>query len=482
MPTTSDLPRLYRDTRPNIGIVHLGPGAFFRAFNAVFTDEAMRATGGDWGICAVSLRSAAARDALQGQDCLFHSVTLDPDGVRPAVIGSIVDVLVAPDDPEAVLNIMTRPETKIVSMTITEKGYCFDPATGGMDNNHPDIQHDLDTPHAPKSAVGFIVQALRMRRDQGSAPFTVMACDNMPDNGAVARRVVLEFAQKNDTELAAWIAENGAFPSTMVDRITPATTLKDIEDVGRLTGKYDPAAVFHEPFRQWVIEDKFVDDARPEWHLAGAEIVDDVAAHEAMKLRCLNGAHSTLAYLGYLAGHHSVSAALQDPLFRALLDRLWRDEIIPSLSPPVGVDVQKYCNDLAVRFANPSIHHKTWQIAMDGSQKLPQRLLATVADNLEANRPIDMLALAVAGWMRYVGGVDDAGDEIDVRDPMAIDLRAAFDGEKGVTGQVAVFMKMRSIFPTTLAQNVTFIGAVETALERLTLIGVRKTLEQEFGT
>jgi len=264
----------------------------------------------------------------------------------------------------------------------------------------------------------------------------------------------------------------------MVDRITPATTDDDVAEVARLTGYYDPAAVFHEPFRQWVIEDTFVEGARPDWHLVGAELVQDVAAHEAMKLRCLNGAHSTLAYLGYLSGHTTVSATMADPLFRSLLKTLWRNEIIPSLTPPQGVDMHAYCDDLATRFENPRIHHKTWQIAMDGSQKLPQRLLATISDNLQAGRPSAALTLAVAAWMRYVSGTDENGADIDVRDPLARQLSEAAHSAPTAAQKVTAIMNLGSVFPTELSQNPTFQSNLSVALDTLTTHGARAAIKR----
>lgn len=465
-----DEPRLKRSGEaPKVGIVHLGPGAFFRAFNAVYTDEAMANAVGDWGICAVSLRSPTARDQLDPQGGAFTSVTLSEDGPKPRVIESISRVLVAPEDPNAVVDAMADAGVKIVSLTITEKGYCHEPATGALNRTHPDVVHDLANIAAPRTAVGFIVAALAKRHAAGGKPFTVLSCDNLPSNGALARGTVLDFARAYDPALADWIAENVPFPATMVDRITPATTDADVEKLAEIAGYHDPACVFHEAFRQWVIEDDFA-DGRPAWDSAGAQFVKDVDAHELMKLRCLNGTHSTMAYLGYLAGLETVGDVVRDPDFAGLCEKLWHEEIIPTLPQPDGEDLPAYCATLMDRFKDTSIRHKTWQIAMDGSQKLPQRLLGTIADNLAQGHLPNGLILAVAAWMRYVGGTDEKGDPIDVRDPMADQLKAA-DGVFDLLG-------FRDIFSETLAQNPAFRAPLTAANVRLQSQGARAAVKE----
>lgn len=457
-------PRLTR-TEPAapIGIVHLGPGAFFRAFNAVYTADAMARDGGSWGICAVSLCSPDARDHMMPQGGAYTAVSLGPDGPQPRVIPVVSEVLVAPENPAAVLDRMTAPATKIVSLTITEKGYCHNPATGRLRLDDPDIAHDLASPALPRSAPGFLVEALNRRRLAGDTPFTVLSCDNLPANGPLARSVVLDFARARDAALADWIAEAVKFPATMVDRITPATTPQDVERLSALTGYHDPACVWHEPFRQWVIEDDFTDAARPGWDAGGAQFVRDVSAFETMKLRCLNGTHSALAYLGYLAGYDTVSDTVADPAFAALCEKLWRDEILPTVSQPEGEDLPAYTAALLTRYRNPAIRHRTWQIAMDGSQKLPQRILGPVKENLAAGRDVSGLALVVAAWMRYVGGVDEAGQPIDVRDPLAGHLRAVSDGADDPAAKVAALLAVDQIFDPALAAHPGFAVAVTRA-------------------
>jgi fructuronate reductase len=474
----TEIPRLRRRApAPGIGIVHFGPGAFFRAFNAIWTEEAMAAAGGDWGICAVSLRSSVARDQLLPQDGVYTSVTLAPEERRARVIGSIARVLVAPEDPPAVLKAMTAPEVRLVSLTITEKGYCHEPATGRLRLEHPGIAQDLANPATPGTAPGYLVEALARRRDAGLAPFTVLSCDNLPDNGRLARGVALDLARARDAGLADWIEEHVRFPATMVDRITPATTPEDIAALARAQGYHDPACVMHEPFRQWVIEDDFTDGARPAWELAGVRMVRDVSPFETMKLRCLNGTHSALAYLGYLAGHRTIADAVADPPFAAYCRHLWTREILPTVPQPEGEDLPAYCEALLARYANPGIRHRTWQIAMDGSQKLPQRLLGTLADDLAAGRAAPGLCLAVAGWMRYVGGVDEAGGVIDVRDPMAARLRAAWDSAPDAAGRVASFLAVEDIFSPELAADPAGRTGLASALDGLCRHGARAMVE-----
>lgn len=461
--------------QPGPGIVHLGLGAFFRAFGAVYVDDAVRISGGDWGIIGVSLQSPATRDRLAQQDFVYTMVTQGPDGGETfRKIEIVQDVLVAPESPEAVLTWMADPAIRIVTLTVTEKGYCHDPATGNLNFGHPDIVHDLENP-LPKSAPGFLVRALQRRRDAGQPPFTVLTCDNLPENGRLVRRAVLDLAGRIDPALAGWVAAEGRFPATMVDRITPATKPEDIDRLAQKIGYRDEAPVMCEPFRQWVVEDDFVPaygtHARPDLAAAGAEMVADVTPYENMKLRMLNGTHSSLAYLGYLAGHETIAETVADPVFAAFVKRLWRQEIMPSFTAPEGVDLEAYADALFERYSNPAIRHRTWQIAMDGSQKLPQRILGTISDNLDAGRACPGLMLAVAGWMRYVGGIDEKGQPIEVKDPLAPQLRALSDAAQTADEKVAALLGCRDVFSARLAADL--VGPVTSAFETLAAQGAR---------
>ena len=326
------------DDKPTAGIIHLGLGAFYRAHGAIYIAEAMAHSRGDWGIIGVNLIRPDQRDLLKPQGFAYTAVELSPTSEVSQVINVLNDVLVARENPAAVLQVMASPAIKIVTLTVTEKGYCHEPSSGALNRAHSDIIHDVN--HGlPQSAVGFLVRALQMRRAAGVAPFTVLCCDNLPQNGHVVRGVVLELAHLINPGLADWIAQNGAFPSTMVDRIVPATSPEDIVTLANKSGYLDCSPVIHEPFRQWVIEDDFVNEERPDFAAAGAQMVDDVMAFEHMKLRCLNGTHSSLAYMGYLAGYESIFDTVSNPDFGRYCQRLWSAEIIPGLKPPEGVNL-----------------------------------------------------------------------------------------------------------------------------------------------
>ena len=462
--------RLFREpVLAPAGIVHLGLGAFFRAHGALYIAEAMAKSGGDWGVTGVSLQSPGTRDKLRPQGWAYTAVELGPKGETARVVTLLRDVRVAPENPQAVLDAMAAETTHIVSLTVTEKGYCHQPATGRLNRDHPDIAHDLANP-LPKSAPGFLVRALAARRDAGLPPFTVLCCDNLPENGRLARGVTLELAGLIDPALAAWIEAEAAFPSTMVDRIVPATTPADLDRVEALTGYRDEAPVMHEPFRQWVIEDRFA-GPRPDFAAAGAQMVADVTPFEHMKLRMLNGTHSALAYLGYLAGHETIAGTVADPVFTRYVKGLWRDEIIPALTPPPGEDLAAYAEALFARYANPGIRHRTWQIAMDGSQKLPQRLLGTIAESRAAGRAVPGLTLAVAAWIRYTSGRDEKGQPIEVKDPLAPRLAALWTGDPAET--VSNYLALAEVFPPALATDAGFAADLAAALRGLVAEGAR---------
>jgi fructuronate reductase len=456
-----------------VGIVHLGIGAFHRAHQAAYTD-ALLSENPSWGICGVSLRSPETRDALQPQDGLYTLAVQDGEGSDLGVIGSVVELLCAPEDPEAVLRRMADPATRIVSLTITEKGYCHNPATGTLDEGHPDIVHDLANPARPRSAIGFIVEAISRRVSAGIAPFTLLSCDNLPGNGHVLKRIVTQFAELRDPALAA-VIRNVASPSTMVDRIVPATTDGDRSAVAAAMGFEDAWPIMTEPFRQWVIEDDFP-LGRPAWEKAGALFVQDVSAFEFMKLRLLNGSHSTLAYLGYLAGAETVADAMCLPGMEALVEGLMRHEVSPTLPELPGFDLPAYRAELLQRFRNPALRHRTWQIAMDGSQKLPQRLLGSIRDRLQAEAGYDRLALGVAAWMRYARGLDEAGRPIDVRDPHAARIAGLAQGIDEPDRIVDAFLTMTDVFGTDLPASAPFRAALIKALDGLLRNGSAATL------
>ena len=462
----------YDPTQIDIGIVHLGLGAFHRAHQAVYTDDVL-AKDRRWGIIGASLRSADTRDALQPQDGLYTLVEGDELGERLRVIGALRDVLVAPEAPGALLDVMCRPTVKIVSLTVTEKGYCHDPASGELNVDHPDIRHDLANPLAPRSAPGFLAAALCQRRKRNLPPFTILCCDNLPSNGRTVARVTAAYARLLDRDLGSFVAEHVAFPSTMVDRIVPATTDDARARIAKSLGLDDAWPVIAEPFIQWVIEDRFP-QGRPGW---AATFAKDVEPFEHMKLRLLNGAHSALVYLGYLSGYETVADAMGDPALARFIADLMDDEAAPTLKLPSGTDVAAYKAALLARFRNPALHHRTWQIAMDGSQKLPQRLLGTARDLLAQGKPVAGIALGVAAWMRYVTGIDEKGGAIDVRDPLREELRKRADAAGLDAAKLApALLAVEQIFGTDLPQHRPFAAAVTAALDSLIRHGARQTL------
>lgn len=428
--------------RPRPGILHLGPGAFFRAHLADYTDEALRATGGDWGIEAAGLRNSIAADQFNAQKGCFTLLTRDGTKTTAKVLGSVLGGI-APDDILARLN---APEIRIVSLTLTEKAYGLDTATGGLDQDHPAIAADLTGKTPPRSAVGLLVAGLAARRVAGRPAFTPLSCDNLAGNGQLLRRLVLDFAALRDPELAEWIAQDVPFPNTMVDRITPASTQETLNDARRLTGIDDPLAVETESFRQWVIEDHFA-QGRPEWDRAGAVFVQDVAPYEAMKLRMLNGTHSLLAWLGLAAGHVYVRDAIADPaIARAAKTHL--TAAAQTLAPVGNVDFADYATALLERFRNKAIAHRLDQIAMDGTQKLPQRILSPAAETLARGGDTDSFARVMAGWVWHAAQCQP------LHDPRAEEIRARLTGvQRDPVGLTKSLMGLPGLVPGPLREN-----------------------------
>lgn len=459
-------------------IVHLGFGAFHRAHQAVYADILAAEHGSDWGYTEVNLIGGEQQIAdLKNQDRLYTVAEMSADAWTARVVGVVKNALHAQvDGLETVLAAMCEPQVAIVSLTITEKGYCHSPATGQLMLDHPAIVADLQNPQQPKSAPGVIVAALARRRAAGLPAFTVMSCDNMPENGHVMRNVICAYAQAVDAGLAAWIAQNVTFPSTMVDRIVPAMTAETLDKIEQLTGVRDPAGVACEPFRQWVIEDNFV-AGRPEWEKAGAELVADVLPFEEMKLRMLNGSHSFLAYLGYLSGYQHINECMEDEHFRRAARALMLEEQAPTLNV-TGVDLTRYADMLIARYSNTGLRHRTWQIAMDGSQKLPQRMLDSVRWHLVHHHRFDLLALGVAGWMRYVGGVDEQGNRIDVSDPLLPVLQNAVMQSAEGEARVKALLGVEAIFGNELPHEPLFVAQVTRAYLSLLENGAKATVAE----
>ena len=459
-------------------IVHLGFGAFHRAHQAVYADILAAEHGSDWGYTEVNLIGGEQQIAdLNHQDNLYTVAEMSADAWTARVVGVVKEALHAQvDGLETVLAKMCEPQVAIVSLTITEKGYCHSPATGQLMLDHPFIAADLQNPHQPKSAPGVVVEALARRKAAGLPAFSVMSCDNMPENGHVMRNVVCAYARAVDAGLADWIESHVTFPSTMVDRIVPAVTPETLDKIEQLTGVRDPAGVACEPFRQWVIEDNFV-AGRPAWEKAGAELVSDVIPFEEMKLRMLNGSHSFLAYLGYLAGYQHINDCMGDENYRRAAHDLMLKEQAPTLKVQ-NVDLARYADLLIARYTNPALRHRTWQIAMDGSQKLPQRMLDSVRWHLADNSRFTLLALGVAGWMRYVGGVDEQGNAIEVCDPLLPVIQAAVAQSEEGESRVKALLAIEAIFGKDLPLEGKFVDQVINAYLSLLSKGAKATVAE----
>ena len=435
-------------------IVHLGIGAFHRAHQAMFTDAALAATGDlSWGLVGAGVISADMKDALMPQDGLYALAEMGADSEKVKVIGSIIDVFGGAEDAEKLLAKMSDVSTRIVSITVTEKGYYLDLATGKLQINAPAIAADLASPATPKTILGLIVQALKARKAKGIKPFTVMSCDNLPNNGKLAKAAVLAFAREADADLASWIEANVCFPCTMVDRITPATTDADRAHVNSMIGMEDAWPVVTEQFYQWVIEDQFT-MGRPEWDKVGAIFSDEIECWENMKLRCLNGSHSTLSYMGQLTGRETVADAMGLPLITDLLDKLW-SEISEVLHAPKGVNPADYIESLKLRFRNPALKHRTAQIACDGSQKLPQRLLAPLRDRIAKGLASPAIATAVAAWMHFVVKTAYTPGAV-LSDPLAAEILVQAKMSTDAASIVRNLLAIKVIFGTDLPENAAF--------------------------
>jgi mannitol 2-dehydrogenase len=409
----------YDRSRVRPGIVHLGVGAFHRSHQAMYVDRLLeQGSAQDWGICGVGVLPSDRRmaEVMAAQDCLYTLVVKHADGTfEPRVVGSIVEYLLAPDDPDAVVEKMAAETTRIVSLTVTEGGYNVDPVTGQFDAADPAVVHDLQPGAAPQTSFGLVVEALARRRDRGLPPFTVVSCDNIQHNGDVARRSFTAFAALRDRDLADWIDREVPFPSSMVDRITPATTDDDRAEVARHVGVDDQWPVVCEPFTQWVLEDRFR-LGRPPLEDAGVQLVDDVEPYELMKLGLLNAGHQALAYLGQLAGYRLVHDAAQDPLFQRFLLGYMEQEATPTLRPVPGIDLDDYRKNLIARFSNSAISDTLARLAFDGSERLPKWLLPIVRQNLATGGEVRRSAAVVVGWVRYSEGVDEQGRPIEITD------------------------------------------------------------------
>ena len=471
----------YDRTQLRSGLVHIGVGGFHRAHQAMYLDQLFNAGKGlEWGVTGVGLLPGDRRmqEVMALQDCLYTLVLKHPDGsLEPRVIGSVVDYLFAPDDPERVLDVLADPATRIVSLTITEGGYRVHSATGELDSDAPDIQADLRPGAAPRTAFGFITEALARRRASGTAPFVVMSCDNLQGNGHVAHDMISAFAALRDPELGDWIRANVEFPNAMVDRITPVTTDADRAELAEQFGIEDGWPVVCEPFTQWALEDRFP-LGRPPLEDVGVQVVADVVPYELMKLRLLNASHQALCYLGYLSGYRLVHEVCNDPLFTGFLLGYMDQEATPTLSPPPGVDLDRYKHQLIERFASPAVRDTVARLAAEGSDRIPKWLVPVVRENLASGGEVRRSALVIAAWARYAEGVDEAGDPIEI-----VDVRrdALVERARRQREDPLAFLRDPTLFGGLVDDQV-FTRHYLEALASLHTRGARATLEQWEAT
>jgi fructuronate reductase len=475
LPQSIARPR-YNRADVQTGIVHIGIGAFHRAHQAVMAEACLEAGDLGWGILGASLRSPSVAGQLNPQDGLYTCHIKDGSSTKISVIGASCGVLVAPDNPAALIEAMAQPSVKLVTLTITEKGYCLSPSTGKLLVDEAILRHEIAHRDRPQSAYGFLAAALALRRSRGIKAFTILSCDNISDNGGKLGSAMVDFAHEIDPQLADWIHSNVAFPSSMVDRIVPAIPQADVDAFEADYGVRDEGLVSTEPFFQWVIENRF-SGAMPDFERASAHYTNDVRPWETAKLRLLNGAHSAMAYLGALAGHKYINQVIEEPAFADFI-RALHLEAASTLQTPVGMDIDLYCAQLVSRFKNASLQHRTKQIAVDGSQKIPQRFLAAIRIKLKRSEAFDALAFAVAGWMRWQSGIDESGKPFLVDDPLASQTKAVFERSGGASSIAKGLCAIEAIFGADLATNQRFLHGVTYALDLIMTRGAAAGLQQ----
>jgi mannitol 2-dehydrogenase len=474
-PAAVELPQ-YDRSAVTTSVVHFGVGGFHRAHQAMYLDGVLAGGEMRWGICGVGVLESdrAMRDALDAQDHLYTLVQKHSDGTYEArVIGSIIDYLYAPDDPEAVIDRLADPATEIVSLTITEGGYAISDVTGRFDPQAPGVAADLEPGATPRSVFGLVVAGLARRRKEGSRPFTIVSCDNLPGNGELAREAFVSFARLLDPDLGAWIDSQVRFPNSMVDRITPVTTDDDRRALAERFGIVDRWPVVCEPFTQWVLEDSFSGD-RPPLERTGVQVVSDVAPYELMKLRLLNASHQGLGYFARLCDYTYVHEAAQDPLFRRFLRGYMDEEATPTLDPVPGVDLDAYKTELIERFSNPEIRDTVARLCAESSDRIPKWLVPVVRIQLDRGGPVRLSAAIVASWARYAEGVDEHGAPIEIVDRRREEMMAL--AARADTEPLA-FIANRDLFGD-IADDPRFADAYLEALTSLRERGARHTLEE----
>jgi mannitol-1-phosphate/altronate dehydrogenase len=468
----------YEACQTRHGIAHIGVGGFHRAHQAVYTEallnngEAM-----DWSICGIGLRSEdrSMRDTLAEQDYLYTLYQLgDTPGLEVRVVGAISDMILAEDGAQTLINKLAHHDIRIVSLTITEGGYCMDDSTGEFNAELPMVKHDIAHPDDPKTVFGFLLAALSKRRCEGTPPFTIMSCDNIPHNGDVTRRMLLSFATLIDKELTDWIAAHVTFPNAMVDRITPMTSIIHKQKLKDTYGIDDAWPVVCEPFMQWVLEDKFA-NGRPAWEKVGVQFTDDVAPYEEMKIKLLNGSHLALTYLGFLKGYRFVHETMKDPLFAQYIRDYMNKDVTPQLAPVPGIDLETYKEKLIERFSNQAIADQLERVCSDGSSKFPKFTVPTINRLIADKQNLDRASLVVAAWALYLKGVDERGETYRIPDPRADYCQSLVQDDQSLTERL---LDAEDILGTSIPKSAAFVASFERNLASLRTVGVQKTLEK----
>lgn len=467
----------YDRSRVKPAIVHFGVGGFHRAHQAVYTDEVLASGDLDWGIRGAGITAGDRRmqQALSPQDYLYSVVARDTEGEERRVVGSIVDYLLAIEDAEPLLSAMSDESTRIISMTITENGYCYRPENIELDLDNPAVADDLRLNGGggrPSTVYGYLRTTLSRVRERGGRPPTILSCDNLPQNGDRLRRLFLQFLDNVDRDLRAYVEQEVEFPNCMVDRITPITTDDQRRWLESEHGMTDRWPIFCERFRQWVIEDRFP-AGRPDWSVAGATFVSDVVPFERMKIRLLNGSHSALGYVSYLLGHRRVDLAMADTDVAAFV-RAYMDQIRPTVGTVPGIDLNDYEDSLLARFANPAIADQVLRLAQDGSKKIPNMILEPLSELTHGTGEFGFAAFALAAWIRFLEGSDESGEGIPIDDPQGEALQHAALATR--SGDVAAFFAARSLFPPELAGSETLKAAVAGHLAAIRTGGMRAAL------
>ena len=474
LPADIEVPS-YDRSMTNHGVVHIGVGAFHRAHQAAYLDDCLSAGEKDWGIVGVSLRSKRTREALKPQDNLYTLGVRNTESESLRVIGSITNILVLEDNPDPIFTYLCHPSTRIVTLTVTEKGYCVNLATGELIRGLPEIEHDLINPHFPRSVPGILAEAIFRRRRNGIKPFTILSCDNLPSNGATLLKVLTQFCLERDTELGKYISGEVACPSSMVDRIVPATIDSDKHAINLKLGLTDAWPVVTEKFSQWVIEDHFP-LGRPQLERSGVKFVAEVAPFEKMKLRMLNGAHSSIAAIGRIAGFVTVADAISNATIDQYIRMFW-DEISPTISNTI--DTKGYSMELVERFSNKSLHHRLDQIATDASQKIPQRLVAPLRELRAKGKATTILILSIAAWIRSCCGQGENGQPMPLNDPFIAAWPARPDQWNNSSSVIVeAYLNLTSLFGEDLKRDIHFKQELLWAYESLSRVGILTTLQK----